>query len=129
MRGATSIAIPVALVVALSLMSRSTSPTFSGRTSRRVVTRLIEESQQALESRDRNPAKQLANVVTARTWAQAAIALVGEDGTKAVTGVDARHLVDKAQSRVKKIVQQLNIPQRQRRRTAVDAVLAVAPIR
>ena len=129
MRGVTAVAIPFVSLALLCLMSRSTSRSFSGRTSRRVVARLIEESQHALESQDRNPAKQLANVVTARTWAQAAIALVGEDGTEAITGVDARHLVDKAQSRVKKIVQQLNKRVPRRKRTSGDSVLAVAPIR
>ena len=129
MRGGIAIAVPLVVLVTLSIVSgTSRRARLSGRTSRRLVGRLVEESQRALARADKKPVTDLVNVVTARTWAQAAVALAGEDGVQQATGVDPRLLVDKAHARVERAARALNSRLPRKQRAAIDTVLAVTPM-
>ena len=128
MRTVSAIAICAAALVVISLLSSSAgavSTGFTPRTSNRLAARLVEESQRSLAKDDRNPVTHLVNLCTARTWAQAAMHLAGEDAVTRATGVNPNHIVDRASRKLDKAVQTLNdrLGLRGRRRIRTDDVL------
>ena len=125
MRGIASISLPLVILLSICILSRSASASgqISVHTARRVAGRLVEESQRALAQRDRSPVNDLVNIVTARTWAQASLALASEDAVRSATGVDPHQLVDRAQRRIDRTVRTLNDRLPHKHRVRVDDVL------
>lgn len=91
-------------------------PTYSARTSRRVLRRMIENSQRYLELSDRNPIMNVANYAIARTWAESSLHLASEEAIKAATGTDANHIIDTAQQKLDRAIKKINrhLPRRVR---------------
>lgn len=125
MRGVAAVSIASFALLALCLLSRSTTAgaVYSPRTSRRVVKRLMEEAQRSLDVRARNPVRELTNLVQARTWAQAATHLAGEEGVRRATGVDPAHVVDQATRRIEENLRAVNARVPRRARVRMDEIL------
>ena len=124
MRGVAAVCLPVALLLAVALMSQSVSTSgYTTRTSRRVVRRLVEESQRAMAQEDKNVVLTLVARATARAWAQAAAVLAGEDGARKATGVDLPSIVDQAQRDMDTAVSALNVELGRKHRVRKDQVL------
>ena len=121
MRGVAAVCLPVALLLAVALMSQSVSTSgYTPRTSRRVVRRLVEESQRAMAQEDKNVVLTLVARATARAWAQAAAVLAGEDGARKATGVDLPSIVDQAQRDMDTAVSALNVELGRKHRVRKD---------
>ena len=110
MKGYVALTGTLSLLLIVSLLSRSTSSQrlFSARTSRRVVQRMIEACQRALERNDRSPTQNVAQAAVARPWAEAALAVASEETIRTVTGVDCTHLIDRAQRKLDAGVRAVN---------------------